>query len=81
MPKLSRLWQPRRGLFWQMLFFNLMSSVLAWVMRIYPLNTVGLLLVGGLALGNCVMGMAAAWMLLREPPPGDQNPRQRESLP
>ncbi len=69
--KLARLWQPHRLLFWQMVFFNVMSSVCAWALRALPLNTVGLLLVGGVALLNVAFGLAAMWLLLRDPPPAD----------
>jgi len=70
--KLSRLWQPGRLLFWQMVFFNLMSSVCTWVMRAFPLNTLGLWLVALVALLNVAFGMAAAWRLVREEPPAVQ---------
>lgn len=68
----SRLWQPRRLLFWQMLLFNVLSSVCTYALRALPLNTVGLLLVGGIALLNVAFGLVAAWALVREepPPPG-----------
>ena len=65
--KLARLWQPRRALFWQMLFFNAMSSVCGWAMRALPLNTAGLLLIGCIALLNVGFGLAAMWMLVRDP--------------
>ncbi len=67
--KLSRLWQPRRLLFWQMLMFNVLSSVCTYAMRAYPLNTVGLLLLGFIALLNVGFGLLAAWALVRDPPP------------
>lgn len=67
--KLSRLWQPGRLLFWQMVFFNVMSSLCTWVMRSYPLNTVGMLLLAFIALLNVAFGLAAAWRLLKEPQP------------
>jgi ABC-type sulfate transport system permease component len=67
--KLSRLWQPGRLLFWQMLFFNLMSSVCTWAMRAFPLNTVGMLLLAAVALLNVCFGLVAAWRLVREEPP------------
>jgi uncharacterized membrane protein HdeD (DUF308 family) len=67
--KLSRLWQPGRLLFWQMVFFNVMSSVCAWAMRAYPLSTWALLLLAAVALLNVGFGMAIAWVLLRDEPP------------
>lgn len=70
--KLARLWQPRHPLFWAMVGFNILSSVCTWAMRALPLNTLGMLLVGSVALGNVVMGLLAAWQLVRDPaPPGD----------
>lgn len=65
--KLSRLIQPRNPLFWLMLVFNLLSSLFAWVLRSYPLNTAGLVLVASLALANAILGMWLAWRLVRDP--------------
>ena len=67
--KLSRLWQPRRLLFWQMILFNALSSVCTYAMRAYPLNTTGLLLLALVALLNVGFGLLAAWVLVRDPPP------------
>ena len=67
--KLRRLWQPGRLLFWQMVMFNVLSSVCSWAMRALPLNTLGLLLVGLVALLNVGFGLLAAWMLVRDEPP------------
>ena len=67
--KLSRLWQPRRLLFWQMVLFNLLSSACSWAMRALPLNTAGLLLLAVVALLNVGFGLLAAWMLVRDEPP------------
>jgi hypothetical protein len=67
--KLARLWQPRRLLFWQMVLFNVLSSVCAWALRSLPLNLAGLLLVGGVGLLNVGFGLFAMWALLREEPP------------
>jgi hypothetical protein len=64
-----RLWQPRRGLFWLMVAFNVLSSVCTWAMRALPLNTVGLLLLAFIALLNVAFGLMAAWQLMREEPP------------
>ena len=65
--KLSRLWQPRTLLFWQMVGFNLLSSLCAWALRTLPLNTAGMLLVGAAALLNCGFGLLATWRLLQGP--------------
>jgi hypothetical protein len=65
----KRLWQPRRGLFWMMLGFNVLSSVCTWAMRALPLNTVGLLLLAFIALMNVAFGLLAAWQLMRDEPP------------
>ncbi len=68
-----RLWQPRRLLFWQMLMFNVLSSACAWALRELPLNTVGLLLVGFVALMNVGFGLLAAWALMRDQPAGHRS--------
>ena len=65
MEKLRRLWQPSKPLFWMMVGFNVMSSVCTWAMRALPLNTLGLLLVGTVALLNVAFGLLAAWKLMR----------------
>jgi len=64
-----RLWQPRRGLFWMMIGFNILSSVCTWAMRALPLNMVGLLLLAFIALMNVGFGLLAAWTLMRDEPP------------
>ncbi|MEO5734596.1 MAG: hypothetical protein ABIN96_05225 [Rubrivivax sp.] len=64
-----RLWQPQRSLFWLMLAFNALSSLCAWALRTWPLNTLGQLLLALVALLNVVFGLLAAWQLLREEPP------------
>jgi hypothetical protein len=69
--KLRRLWQPGRVLFWLMLAFNLLSSVCSYAMRELPLNTVGMLLVGIVALINVAGGLWAAWQLVKETPDAD----------
>lgn len=52
-----------------MLGFNLLSSVCAWALRALPLNTLGLLLVGTMALLNVACGLWATWRLLQTEPP------------
>lgn len=63
--KLSRLIQPRNPIFWLMLVFNLLSSLFAWILRSYPLNTLGTALVVILALVNAFLGMWYAYRLVR----------------
>lgn len=64
-PHWKHLWQPRRGLFWLMVAFNVLSSLMAWALRSLPLNTAGLLLVGTLALANAAAGLWVAARLWR----------------
>jgi hypothetical protein len=72
----KRLWQPRKGMFWMMIGFNVLSSLCTWAMRALPLNTAGLLLLGLVALINVGMGLLAAWALLREDPAPRQHAGQ-----
>ena len=55
-----RLWQPQRGLFWLMLVFNVLSSVLAWTLHLLQPTGGLLILIMLLALTNAAMGW---WML------------------
>lgn len=64
-PAWQRLWQPHRGLFWLMIVFNLLSSLMAWMLRTVPLSTAGLLVVGGFALANALGGLWLAARLWR----------------
>ena len=66
--KLGRLFQPRNPLFWIMLSLNALSMALAWLVQNRPLNTLGVLLVGGFALGNAVLGTWLAWRLVKGEP-------------
>jgi len=66
--KLSRLWQPGRGLFWVMVAFNGLSSLGAWALRALPLEGAVFAVVALLALMNCAGGLWAAWRLVTEPP-------------
>ena len=70
MLKLRRVYQPRNPFFWLMLALNALSFALAWIVQNRALNTFGILLVGGFALANAVIG---TWLLLRllaSPPSG-----------
>ncbi len=66
--KFSRLFQPRNPLFWIMMALNALSMALVWLVQNRPLNTLGLLLVGGFALANAVLGTWLAWRLIKSPP-------------
>jgi hypothetical protein len=50
-----------------MLAFNPMSSLCSDAMRELPLKTIGMLLMGSLALDNVGDGARAAWRWVREP--------------
>jgi len=69
--KLSRLWQPRNPAFWMMLVLNVLSSVLAWVLRTYPLVPLAMIVVAGFALMNAWIGIRLALGLMREAPPSE----------
>lgn len=79
--KLKRLWQPGRLLFWQMVIFNVLSSVCGWALRALPLNTAGLLLIGTVGLLNCACGMFAMWQLMRDEPPASKTAAAEVSPP
>ena len=66
--KLLRIYQPRNPLFWLMLVLNVLSYALAWVVQNRALNTLGMLLVGGFALVNALLGMWLLWRLMQTAP-------------
>jgi hypothetical protein len=57
-----RLWQPHRMLFWLVLAFNGLSSVLAWTLHLADPPGVWRVVLTVLAVSNAVMGW---WLLLR----------------
>ena len=63
-----------------MLALNALSFALAWIVQNRALNTAGMLLVGGFALVNAVMGTWLLWRLLAAPInqalPKDTSPQQ-----
>ena len=63
--KLLRIYQPRNPLFWIMLVLNALSYALAWIVQNRSLNTLGMLLVGGFALVNAVLGVWLLWHLMQ----------------
>ena len=67
--KLAHLWQPRNPAFWLMVMLNLLSTVLAWVSRNYPLTPVAKLVVTVFAIGNALLGLRLMWGLMRDEPP------------
>ncbi len=66
--KLSRLIQPRNPLFWMMLALNALSAALAWIVQNRPLNTLAMIVVGGFALSNALIGTWLMWRLVRDEP-------------
>ena len=66
--KLLRIYQPRNPLFWLMLALNGLSDLLAWIVQNRTLNTAGMLLVGGFALTNALLGTWLLWRLMRDTP-------------
>ena len=73
--KLLRIYQPRNPVFWIMLALNVLSYALAWIVQNRSLNNLGMLLVGGFALVNALLGMWLLWRLLQTAP-GSQLPRK-----
>ena len=51
-----------------MLALNVLSYALAWIVQNRSLNTLGMLLVGGFALINAVLGMWLLWRLAQTAP-------------
>jgi hypothetical protein len=66
--KWLRIYQPRNPLFWMMLALNALSYALAWIVQTRPLNTLGILLVGGFALANALLGVWLMWRLIQTAP-------------
>ncbi len=66
--KLTRLWQPRNPAFWLMVALNLLSTLLAWIVRSYELAPLAALMVAGFAVANALIGLGLMWLLLREEP-------------
>ncbi|WEN41912.1 hypothetical protein CKCBHOJB_01493 [Thauera sp. GDN1] len=77
--KLSRLFRPHDRRFWLMILLNLLSAVLAWVLRTYPLVPLATAVVAVFALGNAALGMFIAYDLIRDdaPEPADGAGRGR----
>lgn len=61
--RLKRLWQPHNPLFWLMILFNGLSSVLAWVLHLAQPQGAGLVILTLFALGNALAGMGLLWHL------------------
>lgn len=64
--KISRLYQPKNPRFWMMVILNVLSSILAWILRSYPLVPLAMLVVGAFALANAVIGIRLALALMRD---------------
>lgn len=65
----QRVWQPRRGLFWLMLAFNALSSLLAWYVHLSDPPLALRWVLSLLALTNAGLGWWMLARLWREPPP------------
>ena len=63
--KVLYIFQPRNPVFWTMLALNGVSYALMWIVQNRLLNTMGMLLVGSLALVNAVLGMWLLWRLAK----------------
>jgi len=70
--KLLRIYQPRNPLFWMMMALNALSLALAWIVQNRALSTFGILLVGGFAVANAVLGMWLMWRLMQTAPASQQ---------
>ncbi|APR05295.1 hypothetical protein SAMN05216242_11920 [Thauera chlorobenzoica] len=79
--KLSRLFRPRDPRFWLMIALNLLSAVLAWVLRTYPLVPLATALMAVFALGNALLGMRIAFDLLRDKRIGAAGAARRDHDP
>lgn len=64
--KLARLFRPRDRRFWLMLLLNVLSAVLAWVLRTWALVPLASVVVGVFALGNALLGLFIAYDLMRD---------------
>ena len=74
--KLLQIYQPRNPLFWVMLVLNALSYALMWIVQNRALNGLGMLLVGGFALVNAVLGMWLLWRLTNTAPISQQPERK-----
>lgn len=63
--RVSRLVQPRNGLFWLLLAVNLLSLVLGWLVRTHPMPPLLAVAVTVFAVGNAGLGAVLAWRLMR----------------
>lgn len=64
--KPSRLFQPRNPLFWVMMILNVLSAVLAWLLRSTSLTPLAMFAIGLFALANAALGIMIALRLMRE---------------
>jgi len=83
MPSLTqavrRLWQPRNGLFWLMLGFQILSSVLVLFIQVQQPPPGLRLLLGLLALTNTLLSWWLLARLWREGDPGAANATDRRN--
>jgi len=67
--RLKRLWQPHKPLFWLMVAFNLLSSVMAWFLHLAQPTGAVLWVVTLLALVNALAGVVLLWRLWADTAP------------
>lgn len=63
--KPSQLFQPRNPLFWVMVILNVLSAVLAWLLRSTSLTSPAMFAIGLFALANAALGIMIALRLMR----------------
>ncbi len=62
--KLKKIYQPSNPLFWLMLVLNTLSYALSWIVQNRALNAAGMVLAGGFALVNAILGTWLMWRLM-----------------
>lgn len=64
--KFSRLYQPRNPQFWILVILNVLSSAISWILRTHDLPPLIMLVLGGFAIANVLIGIRIALRLMSE---------------
>jgi len=64
--RFSRLFQPRNPLFWLLIVLNLLSAALSTLIRSSELSSAVVLILGGFALANALIGIVLALRLMSD---------------